>query len=103
MVSMATDICVLLFYTGLLELKLVSYLLSNRHEIFMKASLIILFKKSSFHFGYQLRMLSCVELKLFVFIAACNSRVYLHIAQHLKWLSKNENRSFLVKSSKKLW
>ena len=50
LVSMATNICVLLFYTILLELKLVGHLLSNRHEIFMKASLIILLKKSGFHF-----------------------------------------------------
>jgi len=48
LVSMATNICFFLFYTVLLELKLVSHLLSNRHEIFMKASLIILLKKSGF-------------------------------------------------------
>ena len=47
---MATNRCVLLFYTVLLKLKLVSHLLSNRHEIFTKASLIILLKKSGFHF-----------------------------------------------------
>ena len=49
MVTMATNRCVLLFYTILLKLKLVSHLLSNRHEIFTKASLIILLKKSGFH------------------------------------------------------
>jgi len=50
MVSMATNRCVLLFYTILLKLKLVTHLLSNRHEIFTKASLIILLKKSGFQF-----------------------------------------------------
>ena len=48
--SMAKNRCVLLFYTVLFKLKLVSHLLSNRHEIFTTASLIILLKKSGFHF-----------------------------------------------------
>ena len=96
---MAINRYVLLFYTVLLKLKLVSHLLSNRNKIFTKTSLIILLKTVVSIFGYQLQMLSCVEVKLCMFIAARNLRVYLHIAQHLKVLSKNGNRSFLVKLS----
>ena len=67
MVSMATNRCILLFYFILLKFKPVSHLLSNRHEISTKASLIILIKKSGFHFwittsGVELcgdRLLNC--------------------------------------------
>ena len=50
LVSMAKNKFVLLFYTLLLKLKLVSHFLSNRHEIFTQATLIILLKKSGFQF-----------------------------------------------------
>jgi len=50
LVSMATSKCILLFYTLLLKLKLVSHFLSNRHEIFTQATLIALLKKSGFQF-----------------------------------------------------
>ena len=50
LVSMATNKCVLLFYTLLLKLKLFSHFLSNRHEIFTQATLIVLLKKSRFQF-----------------------------------------------------
>ena len=50
LVSMSTNKCVLPFYTLLLKLKLVSYFLSSRHEIFTEATLIVLLKKSSLQF-----------------------------------------------------
>jgi len=54
---------------------IVSHFLSNGHEIFTKASLIILQKRGVSIFGYQLKMLNCMEVKLSVFVEACNPRV----------------------------
>ena len=45
LVSIATNKCILLFYTLLHKLKLVSHFLSNRHEIFTQATLTVLLKK----------------------------------------------------------
>ena len=45
LVSMATNKCVLLLYTLLLKLKLLSHFLSNRHKIFTQASYFDSFAK----------------------------------------------------------
>ena len=49
-VSMATNNRLLSFYTLLLKLKLVRHLVFNGHEIFSKASLVILLHKRVFQF-----------------------------------------------------
>ena len=65
LVSMATNKHTLLFYFLILKLKLVSHFLSNRHEMFTQATLIVLLKKKRvLIFGYQLQMLSFVEINL---------------------------------------
>ena len=49
-VSMATNNCLLSFYTLSLKMKLVCHLLFNGHDFFSQASLVILLKKRVFQF-----------------------------------------------------
>ena len=62
--QMATNKCVILFYTLLLKLKLVSHFLSNRHEFFTQANLIVLLKKSGFQFLISILNVELYGIKL---------------------------------------
>ena len=94
LVSIATNKCVLLFYTLLLKLKLVSHFLSNRHEIFTQATFIVLLWFPIFDIYFRCWTYSG--------IVSLNEHIQLnlHTSQHLKLISKIGNRSFLAKLSK---
>ena len=59
---MATNNCLLSFYTLSLKLKLVCHLLFNGHEIFSQASLVILLQKRVFQFLIATSGVNCVEI-----------------------------------------
>ena len=88
---MATNKYVLLFYTLLLKLKLVSHFLSNRHEIFTQATLIVLLKKKN-DFQFLISTLGLNE----------HIQLNLHTSRHLKLISKIGNCSFLAKHQSSL-